>query len=98
LTSTIDATNLLKENRIMSGIAQQVTKEGVLVGRQTWDMVSPEYQANIVILVERVNKLIATYPGPIKINDGLRRPQDKPKKRCRHVKALCRRRDRFGRR
>lgn len=58
--------------------AQKITKEGVLVGRQTWDQVTKENQDNILILVERINQLIATYPGPIKINDGLRRSQDRP--------------------
>lgn len=60
-----------------------ITKEDILMGRQTWDQVAADVQKNILILVERINKLLAAYAKSgrtyvTKINDGLRRLIDQP--------------------
>jgi hypothetical protein len=56
-----------------------VTKEKMLMGRYLWEDVPAEIKANILTTVDKVNKFLSGYHGVVKVNDGLRRPQDKPK-------------------
>lgn len=43
-----------------------------------WELPA-ETQANLGVLLERINKLRAAYGKPIRVNDGYRRPENTPK-------------------
>lgn len=51
----------------------------LLRGRAKLADLPEDIQANLNTLYERINKLRAAYGKPLKVNDGYRRPQDKPK-------------------
>ncbi len=56
-----------------------ISLKEVLMGRQTFDELTAEQKKNVVILLERINKVRTKYGKPMKVNDGVRRPQDTPK-------------------
>lgn len=51
----------------------------ILMGRAKLENLPADIQANLNILHERINKLRTAYGKPLKVNDGYRRAQDKPK-------------------
>jgi hypothetical protein len=53
----------------------------ILLGRVEFDKLTKEEQDNIIILRDRINEFFKGYVWPLKkkVNDGYRRPQDKPK-------------------
>lgn len=56
-----------------------ITMKEILMGRQTFDQLSPEQQKNATELLRRINLVRAKYGKPMKVNDGVRRLQDQPK-------------------
>jgi hypothetical protein len=56
-----------------------ISLKEILMGRVEFKDLPPEHQSNIMILLERINKIRSAYGKPMKVNDGYRRPQDKPK-------------------
>lgn len=61
-----------------------VTVKELLMGRAEVSDLSDELQANLKILHERINKLRVAYGKAMKVNDGYRRAQDKPKNGAAH--------------
>lgn len=53
--------------------------EEILCGRAKLADLPADIQVNLKLLHERINKLRTAYGKPLKVNDGYRRPQDKPK-------------------
>src|SRR5690606_16949728 len=55
----------------------------ILMGRVEFKDLPKEHQDNLMILLERINKFFKAYTCPSTlpriVNDGYRRPQDKPK-------------------
>jgi len=56
-----------------------ITMNELLMGRQTFDQLTPEQQKNATELLSKINIIRAAYGKPMKVNDGIRRPQDTPK-------------------
>jgi hypothetical protein len=56
-----------------------ISMDEILMGRAKFEDLDKETQANLLILHERINKLRKAYGKPLKVNDGYRRQQDKPK-------------------
>lgn len=56
-----------------------ITMNELLMGRQTFDQLTPEQQKNATELLRRINIIRAAYGKPMKVNDGIRRQQDTPK-------------------
>jgi hypothetical protein len=50
-----------------------------LMGRQTFDQLTPEQQKNALETLRRINIIRAAYGKAMKVNDGVRRMQDQPK-------------------
>lgn len=55
-----------------------ISMKEILMGRQSEADLTPEQAKNAAILLERINLLRTAYGKPIKVNDGIRRPQDTP--------------------
>lgn len=51
----------------------------LLMGRVEFSDLPKEHQDNLLILLERINRLYSKYCKTMKVNDGYRRPQDNPK-------------------
>lgn len=56
-----------------------ISMQEILMGRAKLEDLDAETQANLTVLLEKINKLRAAYGKPLKVNDGYRRPQDTPK-------------------
>lgn len=64
------------------------TAADLLMGRAQLDALPVDHRQNLGILLRRLNKLAAAYGGPLKVNDGYRRPEDQPRnaaKKSRHL-------------
>lgn len=59
--------------------AWKVTVKEFLMGRVKEEDMDKEHHANMMDLLARVNLVRNKYGKPFKINDGYRRPQDRPK-------------------
>jgi hypothetical protein len=53
--------------------------EEILKSRAKLEDLPTDVQTNLNTLLERINKLRTAYGKPLKVNDGYRRAQDKPK-------------------
>ena len=51
----------------------------ILMGRIKFDECSAEQKANLLVLYDRINQVRKAYGKPLKVNDGLRLPNNKPK-------------------
>lgn len=56
-----------------------ISMNELLMGRVKFEDLSAEHKANLLILLERINKVRAAYAKAMKVNDGYRRAQDNPK-------------------
>lgn len=56
-----------------------ISMNEILMGRAKFEDLDKEVQANLTILLERINKLRAAYGKPLKVNSGFRNPADQPK-------------------
>jgi len=56
-----------------------ISMKEILMGRMVEAELTEEQAKNVVILLERINKIRAAYGKPLKVNDGVRRLQDTPK-------------------
>jgi hypothetical protein len=55
-----------------------ISLKEILMGRVEFKDLPKEHQDNLMTLLERINKVRTAYGKPMKVNDGYRRPQDKP--------------------
>jgi hypothetical protein len=55
-----------------------ITLGELLMGRQTFEQLTPQQQKNVMILLPRINSVRSLYGKPMKVNDGVRREQDTP--------------------
>ena len=56
-----------------------ITMNEILKGRAKLEELPKDVQANLQDLLIKINKLRTAYGKPLKVNDGYRRPQDRPK-------------------
>ena len=56
-----------------------ISLKEILMGRVEFSALPKDHQDNLMTLLERINKIRSVYGKPMKVNDGYRRPQDKPK-------------------
>lgn len=55
-----------------------ISLDEILMKRAQFKDLPKETQDNIMILLERINKVRQAYGKPMKVNDGYRRPEDTP--------------------
>jgi hypothetical protein len=65
-----------------------ITMKEILMGRQEESDLTEEQARNAKILLERINAIRTAYGKPLKVNDGIRRPQDTPKNGAKASKHL----------
>lgn len=69
----------VSQENLQVEVKYMISMKEILMGRMTEAELTQEQAANVKILFERINKLRTAYGKPIKVNDGVRRPQDTPK-------------------
>lgn len=60
----------------------------ILKNRAKLEDLDKEIQDNLLILLEKINKVREKYGKPMKVNDGYRRPEDTPPNGAKHSQHL----------
>lgn len=78
-TSTAPASEATKAEPAVA-LPELITRDQILMGRVAYENLSADEQRNVDTLVQRVNEFFKDYKWPLqkKVNDGYRRPQDRP--------------------
>jgi hypothetical protein len=65
-----------------------ISMDEILKGRARLEDLPKDVQDNLAALLSRINKVRQAYGKPMKVNDGLRRPEDQPKNSATKSKHL----------
>src|SRR5690606_23418639 len=77
-SSTAQSDIVLSSNTIVPPGDTMISLKKILMSRVEFDKLPKEHQDNLMVLLERINKVCSIYGKPMKVNDGYRRPQDSP--------------------
>lgn len=69
-----------------------ITLKELLMGRIDFKNLPKEHQGNIMLLLERINKVRSAYKKPMTVNDGYRLPKNTPKHgaaKSKHLEGLA---------